>query len=134
MRTFLTIIALLIISGCGNSSSNKSNDHIFISYEKNEFVCNSCLLLNLESQLLQIIFDQQNEFHDCSGSYNYRLIGAGSMSEPKTTGDTNEYQLEYIDSKDLSDCLTTVLDFSIEKVGSNNFEVYLNNDKYRLTK
>lgn len=129
------IFFLIIIASCGKNSKNiEIPKNVYISYEKNEFLCNNCLLLNIEQRVVQVVFDQQNEFHECTGSYNFRNISTESVIVPKITGITNEYQLEYTDSSTLSDCLTEVLDFSIKNLTNNTIEIYMNNEKYRLKK
>lgn len=131
----LIYIFLILLISCGNPKKESiQNNNIFISYEKNEFICNSCILLNIEPNLLQIIFDQKTDLHECEGTYNYRVIDNEPLSTPSSLNEILDFRLEYIDSKDLSDCLTTILDFSIKNLGNDKFEVYINNDKYRLKK
>ena len=128
-------IFLFFLFSCGPGETiNSTNSNVYISFENNEFLCNSCLLLNIENNLVQIIFDQKTDLHTCEGSFNYRLINEDKIIVSETLNQELSYQLEHIENKEISDCLTTVLDFSVTNLGNNVIEVYINNDKYRLSK
>lgn len=132
---YFNILLILFVISCGKTKpdSNSSNDNIYVSYEKNEFICTSCLILNIEPNILQITFDQTNEVNECEGFYNYRPINTNEkIVVPSNSGETLEVQLEYIDDKELSNCLNTILNFSVKNIGNNSIEVYMNNYVYLL--